>query len=167
MSNTPRDAQPRFGLLRLIALYKLLKVLLLLAAAYGVLRMRDASVIARIYSWASTLPSGLEQDFVHRLLVWFSGLSSKRVEALGLGTLAYAALFSVEGVGLWMRRRWAEWLTIVITSSLIPLEIYEFFRHPTIGRFSVLAINVAIVAYLVVQVRAAPAASAEVKRSSS
>ena len=42
-----------------------------------------------------------------------------------LVTLAYAAVFAVEGVGLWMRRRWAEWMTTIITASLIPLEVWE------------------------------------------
>jgi uncharacterized membrane protein (DUF2068 family) len=43
---------------------------------------------------------------------------------------------------------WAEWLTIVITSSLPPLEIYEIFHRPTLIKFLVLIINIAVVAYL-------------------
>jgi uncharacterized membrane protein (DUF2068 family) len=128
-------------------------VLALLAAAYGVLRLRDASFIARVYSWAATLPYGLEHDVVTKALVWFSGLSSSRVEALGAVTLAYAAVFATEGIGLWMRKRWAEWLTIIITGSLIPLEIWELSMRPTFGKASVFVVNVAIVWYLIVQLR--------------
>jgi len=146
-------APTRFGFLRLIALYKLTKVLLLLAAAYGVLRMRDASVIARIYYWASTLPFGLEQDVVKRGLAWFSGLSPKRIETYGAVTLAYAAIFATEGVGLWLRRRWAEWLTIIVTGSLVPLEIWEVANRPTVGKAAVLVANLAIVWYLIIQLR--------------
>jgi len=149
-----RAAPQRFGMLRVIALYKLGKVLALLAAAYGVLRLRDASFIARVYSWAATLPSGLEHDFVTRGLGWFSGLSPARVETLGAVTLAYAAIFATEGIGLWMRKRWAEWLTIIITGSLIPLEIWEITMRPTFGKTSVLVVNVAIVWYLIIQLRA-------------
>jgi hypothetical protein len=145
----------RFGLLRTIAAYKLGKVLLLIAAAYGELRLRDASFIARVYSWASTLPSGLEQDVVLRSLVWFSGLSARRVQALGFVTLAYAAVFAIEGVGLWLQRRWAEWLTVVVTGSLIPLEIWELVHRPTIGKSFVLIVNIAIVLYLIWHVRSA------------
>ncbi|MGA9024807.1 MAG: DUF2127 domain-containing protein [Steroidobacteraceae bacterium] len=147
-------APSRLGILRVIALYKLGKVLLLLATAYGVLRMRDASLIARIYSWAATLPSGLEQDLVVRGLAFFSGLSPRRIQALGFVTLAYAALFAVEGVGLWLRRRWAEWLTTIITASLIPLEIWELFHRPGTGKAAVLIINCVIVGYLVWRLRA-------------
>jgi uncharacterized membrane protein (DUF2068 family) len=148
-------AAQRFGFLRLIAVYKLAKVLLLLGAAYGVHRMHDASFMARLYTWASTLHYGLEQDLVKRALALFSGLSPSRVDALGLLTLAYAALFSVEGIGLWLRKRWAEWMTTLVTASLIPLELYENLFHPSIGKLVVLVANGAIVWYLIVQLRAA------------
>jgi uncharacterized membrane protein (DUF2068 family) len=149
-----RDApKSRFGVLRLIALFKLSKVVLLLATAYGVLRLRDASVIARLYGWAASLPSGLEQDLVRRALVIFSGMSPGRINALGFVTLAYAAVFSTEGIGLWMGLRWAEWLTVIVTSSLIPLEIFETFHRPGIGKVLVLVGNAAIVWYLARQLR--------------
>jgi uncharacterized membrane protein (DUF2068 family) len=151
---TPGGTAPkRFGLLRLIAVYKLGKVLLMLAAAYGVLRMRDASFLTRVYSWASTLPYGLEQDWVKKGLAWFSGLKPSRIDALGWVTLAYAALFAIEGVGLWLRKRWAEWLTTVITGSLIPLELYELIVRPSWGKATVLILNLAIVWYLIIQLR--------------
>ncbi len=144
---------PRFGLLRVIAVYKILKVLLLLATAYEFVQLRDAGTVARIYRWAATLPSGLERDIVRNSLGWFSGLSDARVEALRIVTLVYAAIFALEGVGLWLRRRWAEWLTIVITGSLIPLEIWEIAHRPTVGKMAVIVINGAIVGYLILAVR--------------
>ena len=146
-------AEPRFGVLRMIAVYKIVKVLLLIAAGYFELRLRDASVIARLYSWASTLPYGAKQEWILISLAWFSGLSPRRIQALGFVTLAYAIVFSVEGVGLWLRRRWAEWLTIVITGSLIPLEVWELLHRPTVGKAAVLIVNLAIVWYLITQVR--------------
>jgi uncharacterized membrane protein (DUF2068 family) len=145
--------EPRFGLLRLIALYKIVKVLLLLLVAYGELRLRDASLVAKLLSWASARPYGLEHHMVSRLVEWFSGLSSSRAEALRLVTLGYAAVFAVEGVGLWMQKRWAEWLTVIITASLVPLETWEMFNRPTIGKLAILLGNVGIVAYLVWHVR--------------
>ena len=144
---------PRFGVLRTIALYKLLKVLLLLAVAYGELRLSDASLAAKLLTWASARPFGLEHRVVTQLLEWFSGLSASRVHALRMVTLAYAAVFAVEGVGLWMQKRWAEWLTTVITASLIPLEVWELFQRPTIGKAVVLVANIAIVGYLIWHVR--------------
>jgi uncharacterized membrane protein (DUF2068 family) len=145
--------KPRFGVLRTIALYKLVKVLLLLAVAYGELRLRDASLAAKLLSWAQAQPYGLEHRIVTQLLEWFSGLSVPRIHALRMVTLAYAAVFAVEGVGLWMQKRWAEWLTVIITASLIPLEAWEIFFRPTIGKILILLANVAVVAYLVWHVR--------------
>ena len=142
MTTPAGKARPRFGLLRLIAVYKLGKVLLLLGAAYGVLRLRDASFIAR-----------LEQDVVRHALAWFSGLSTSRVEAIGAVTLSYAAIFAIEGVGLWLRRRWAEWLTTIVTASLVPLEVWEIVHRPTAGKAAVLVVNIAIVWYLILQLR--------------
>jgi uncharacterized membrane protein (DUF2068 family) len=145
--------KPRFGVLRTIALYKLVKVLLLLAVAYGELRLRDASLAAKLLSWAQAQPYGLEHRIVTQLLQWFSGLSVSRINALRMVTLAYAAVFAVEGIGLWMQKRWAEWLTTIITASLIPLEAWEIFYRPTIGKVLILLANVAVVGYLVWHVR--------------
>jgi uncharacterized membrane protein (DUF2068 family) len=145
--------KPRFGVLRTIALYKLVKVLLLLAVAYGELRLRDASLAAKLLSWAQAQPYGLEHRIVTQLLEWFSGLSVPRIHALRMVTLAYATVFAVEGIGLWMQKRWAEWLTTIITASLIPLEAWEIFYRPTIGKILILLTNAAVVAYLVWHVR--------------
>jgi uncharacterized membrane protein (DUF2068 family) len=138
----------RFGMLRTIALYKLLKVVILLLAAYGEIRLHDATMSAKILSWASARPRGLEHDLVTRGLVWFSGLSESRVHEVRLLTLTYAAVFAVEGVGLWMQRRWAEWLTTIITASLIPLELWELIDNPSIGACLVILANMLIVGYL-------------------
>jgi uncharacterized membrane protein (DUF2068 family) len=154
MDTATRQAPaPRFGLLRIIALYKLIKVLLLLAIAYGEVRLSDASLAAKLLTWASARPFGLEHKVVTQLLEWFSGLSASRVHALRMVTLAYAGMFSVEGIGLWMQKRWAEWLTVIITASLVPLELWELFQNPNFGKAGVLIANMAIVGYLVWHVR--------------
>jgi hypothetical protein len=145
--------KPRFGVLRTIALYKIVKVALLLAVAYGELRLRDASLVAKLLSWAAAKPYGLEHRMVSWFVQLFSGLSASRVTALRLVTLAYAAIFAVEGIGLWMEKRWAEWLTVVVTASLIPLELWEMLHRPTIGKLAILLGNAVIVAYLVWHVR--------------
>ena len=70
-----------------------------------------------------------------------------------LGTFLYAGLFATEGIGLLMRKRWAEYFTIVTTSLLIPLEVYEMFRHFTIVKLLVTLVNLMIVWYLAARVR--------------
>jgi uncharacterized membrane protein (DUF2068 family) len=154
MTTVARPAPvPRIDVLRTIALYKLVKVLLLLALAYGEVRLSDASLTARLVTWASARPLGLEHKVVTWLLEWFSGLNASRVHALRMVTLAYAAVFALEGIGLWMHKRWAEWLTTIITASLIPLEVWELFHAPNIGKAAVVLANVAIVIILIWHVR--------------
>ena len=157
--------KPRINVLRTIAVYKLIKVLLLLALAYGEVRLSDASLIHKLVTWASARPLGLEHKVVTWLLEWFSGLSASRIHALRIVTLAYAAVFATEGVGLWMQKRWAEWLTVIITASLIPLEVWELFDKPNFGKAAVLVANTAIVAYLVWHVRRSSAQHADPKSS--
>ncbi len=154
MTTDARPAHaPRFNVLRTIAVYKLVKVLLLLALAYGEVRLRDASLIAKLLTWASARPLGMEHKAVNWLLQWFIGLSASRMHALRIVTLAYAAVFATEGIGLWMQMRWAEWLTTIITASLIPLEVWELYFRPNIGKAVVLVANTAIVIYLIWHVR--------------
>jgi uncharacterized membrane protein (DUF2068 family) len=76
-----------------------------------------------------------------------------RLRQLSVGTFFYSALFLCEGTGLALAKRWAEYLTIVTTASLMPLEMYEIYVHPTWPRVAVLVVNIAVVAYLVVELR--------------
>jgi uncharacterized membrane protein (DUF2068 family) len=62
-------------------------------------------------------------------------------------------LYMIEGIGLWHQSRWAEYLTIVATSLLIPLEIYEVTRRVTIPRIGALVVNVVVVIYLIYRLR--------------
>jgi uncharacterized membrane protein (DUF2068 family) len=75
-------------------------------------------------------------------------LQSSKLRLAGLGIGAYALLEGAEAIGLWYQKRWAEYLTFIATTALLPLEIYELTR--TVSPFKVLAliINVAIVVYL-------------------
>ena len=154
MSNAgPQAPEPRLGILRIIAIYKLVKVLLLLALAYGEVRLHDASLAAKLLTCASARPLGLERQVVTQLLTWFSGISASGIHTLRLVTLCYAAVFAIEGIGLWMRKRWAEWMTTIITASLIPFELWELFYRPNVGKVLVLLANIAIVVILVLHVR--------------
>ena len=70
------------------------------------------------------------------------------ITLVAISALAYAGLEGTEGVGLAMRRRWAEYLTVIATGVLIPYELYEVVRHPTFFKVGALALNLAVVGYL-------------------
>lgn len=140
-------------MLYLIAAFKLLKGLLLLAVAIGVLRLLREGAAAEVYRWADSFRVDPGNRFVRRLLVRLAGLNEKTLRELSLGTFLYAALFLTEGTGLFLRQRWAEYLTTIVTASFIPLEVYELARRPTVARGIVLALNVAVVIYLALDLR--------------
>ena len=58
-----------------------------------------------------------------------------------------------EGLGLLRQKVWAEYLTVIATASLIPLEIYELVKHFTALRLGVIGINLAVVGYLIFMLR--------------
>ena len=68
-------------------------------------------------------------------------------------TVGTRSVFLVEGVGLMLRRGWAEVLTTVITVSFIPLEIYELVKHESWMKIGVILVNALIVVYLVRRLR--------------
>lgn len=93
------------------------------------------------------------RPFVRHLIARLGALRRHEVRVFGVGALGYGVLELVEGVGLWLEQRWAEWLTVVATSLLIPLEVYELVRRPTILKAVGIAVNVLIVIYLIRVVR--------------
>jgi uncharacterized membrane protein (DUF2068 family) len=143
-------------MLRLIAVFKLFKATLLIIVGVGALKLLHRDVGDTVERWVVASGLNPEGRFVTTAIEKVSALSPQRIKALSLGSMIYAALFLTEGIGLWLLKRWAEWFTIIITSSLVPVEIYEIHHHPTPLKVAVLIINVAIVAYLIVRIRRPP-----------
>jgi uncharacterized membrane protein (DUF2068 family) len=141
-------------LLRLIAVLKLVKafaLLLSLATLFNLIRQDDPA--HTIVSWALTLHVDPQNHYLRSLLAALLNLNPRHFALLTMGTVLYALLFSVEGIGLWYAKLWAEYLTIVATAGFIPIEVYEMLKELSATKTVVLALNVAIVAYLIIQVR--------------
>ena len=132
----------------LIALFKLVKGTLLLLVGVGAVKLMHKDVGALVEHWAAVLHVDPDNKYFHALIERLGILTDKHLLQLGLGTFFYSALLYTEGIGLYLEKRWAEFLTIIATSIFIPIEIYELFRHFTWVRVGVLAVNVAIVLYL-------------------
>lgn len=142
--------------LRLIAAFKLLKALTLIAVGIGALRLLHKDVAALVEHWINVFRVDPHNHFIDLLLGKLAILDDRRLKELSIGTFIYAAVFLVEGVGLALRKRWAEYFTIITTSSLLPIEIYELVRRVSIGRSLALVINLAVVAYLIYELRRFP-----------
>jgi uncharacterized membrane protein (DUF2068 family) len=137
----------------LIAIFKLLKGVALVIAGVGALHFIHRDIAQTVSHWIDVLRVDPDNRFIHKFLIRLLRVNPKQLEALSAGTFLYAALFLTEGTGLLLRKRWAEYLTIISTASLIPVEIYEFVERFTALKFAVMLANVAIVAYLVTRVR--------------
>jgi uncharacterized membrane protein (DUF2068 family) len=142
--------------LRLIAAFKLLKACALIALGVGALRLLHKDVAAIVEHWINVFRVDPHNHFIDLLLAKLSILDDRRLKELSVGTFIYAGIFLVEGVGLALQKRWAEYFTIISTSSLLPIETYELARRVSIGRSLALAINLAVVAYLIFELRRFP-----------
>jgi len=139
--------------LLLIALFKLIKGILLLAVGIGALKLLHRDIAQTVTHWVDILRVDPDNHLIHRLLTRVLSVTPSQLRAASAGTFVYAGLLLTEGLGLLFRKRWAEYFTIITTAGLIPIDLYELTRRVSTAKVAVLIINVAIVAYLVRRVR--------------
>ena len=136
-----------------IAVFKLIKASLLILIGFGAFRLihRDVEDAAR--QFINHFRGDPDNRYLHALLARVTRFSPGQLEAISAGAFIYAGLFMTEGVGLLLQKRWAEWLTIISGAGFIPLELHEVFVHSNWKRILVLTINMAIVVYLIRELR--------------
>ena len=139
--------------LRLIAAFKLFKGLVLLVVGIGALKLLHKDVGSELESWADLFRVDPDNLYFQHVLEKFSVLDDHKLKQLSVGTFFYSALLLTEGIGLLLAKRWAEYFTIIVTSSFIPLEIYEIVKRVSWAKLVVLILNILVVAYLVIELR--------------
>lgn len=139
--------------LALVAIWKLVEGGLLVILALGAFHLLHRDVDRTLVKWVRLARINPENRYIVHTLAKAGLINDHRLKQIGAVTLAYAALFFVEGVGLLRHKRWAEYLTVIATASFIPLEGYEMWRHPTAIKGAVLITNLAVVIYLVCVLR--------------
>ena len=135
-----------------IASFKLLKGLLLLVVAVGALRLLNEDIASKMRDWVAVLGIDPDNHYIDALLIRIAPLDNHKLEEIGAGSFFYSALLLTEGIGLFLRKRWAEYFTIIVTGSFIPLEIYELTRKYSLTKIVILLGNIAIVVYLAISV---------------
>jgi uncharacterized membrane protein (DUF2068 family) len=135
-------------IVRLIALERIARgVLLLTAGLYLLFNLN--SDFARL---AERVMRAIELDprrpSFHRILTYLHHLHASELRIVALVALGYGTLELVEGTGLWLDQLWAEYLTVIATSLLIPFELYELVHRPSVWKAAGIIVNVAIVGYL-------------------
>lgn len=137
--------------IKVIIIERIVKATVLIALAIGLLVAGERGWLATWSEYAEeqlNLAAGhsLIIQLLLKLLLLVGNISHTMV--LAIGAIAYALLEGTEGVGLAMRRRWAEYLTVIATGVLIPYEAYEVVNKVTLFRVGALLLNVAVVGYL-------------------
>ena len=141
------------GALLAIALFKFVKGAVLLALACGAINMLHKDVASHVERWLDQLRIDSDNHYIGLLLNKLQLVHTKELKQLSALGLGYAALFLTEGTGLLLRKRWAEWLTIIATSSFMPLELYELIKKFSVLGLLLLLVNAAVVLFLVYRVR--------------
>lgn len=144
--------------LRLISVDRALHFVILMLLGVGVIAFagNESSLRDAYYRILTSLQGGVaggpvqtsgHVGILHDLDRLFS-LRSGTLREVGIGLLAFGLLEGLEGVGLWLAKRWAEYLTFLATTILLPLEVYEIVHHNTATKVIGFIINLAIVVYL-------------------
>jgi uncharacterized membrane protein (DUF2068 family) len=142
--------------LRLIALERMVRGVLLLGAGVYLLFHLNSDFGRLGERVMRAVELDPRRPFLHRIVVYLHHLHASEVRVAAIFALGYGLLELVEGTGLWLDQLWAEYLTVVATSLLIPFELYELVHHPTALKAGGLAVNVLIVSYLVYLLRRRP-----------
>jgi uncharacterized membrane protein (DUF2068 family) len=145
--------------LRAIAIDRLVHFVVLgsLGLAVLVFASHESSLRTKFYRVLADIQGGVaggpvqssgHVGFLHELDKLFS-LRSGTLRELGIALLAYGVLEGIEAVGLWHAKRWAEYLTFLATSLLLPLEVYELVKRQSALKIIGFLINLAVVVYLI------------------
>jgi uncharacterized membrane protein (DUF2068 family) len=136
-------------------LFEAAKGTLVLTAGFGLFRLlhRDADVAADLLSRRLHLNPAKHHARVFLDLLY--NLSSSRLWLLAALALTYSCVRFIEAYGLWHNRTWAKWFAALSGGIYVPFELYELYLGVNGVKLAALALNVAVVAYMVHSIRVA------------
>lgn len=140
--------ESRDRLLLLIAVYKFLHALFFFAIGMGAHHLLHKDIADQIELFARHLRFNPESRLVIFVLSKASLINGPVLARISLIAYCYATITLVEGIGLYLEKAWGEFLTLAITASFLPWEIFEIFRRLTWIRVGLLTINILVFVYL-------------------
>ena len=115
--------------LMFIAVFKLLKALLFFAVAFGLLRMLHKDTAVELTKLVHVFRLDSDRAYIKTLLTKATDIKDQQKMFGGIAAAFSGLMFCVEGVGLLLRKKWAEYFTVILTSCGIPIELYEVFHR--------------------------------------
>ncbi len=149
LSHSGSHGGPHDRGLLLIGLFKLGKAILFFCIGVGALHLLHKDVGDEFLKLATALRFDPESRMVSLLMEKVDLIDAHRLREIGFATFAYSALALTEGIGLLLEKVWAEYLTLILTISFLPWELYELARRPNWFRLGLLVINLLVLAYIV------------------
>ncbi|HEY4996607.1 MAG TPA: DUF2127 domain-containing protein [Solirubrobacteraceae bacterium] len=140
-------------LLPWIAAERGFRAVVLIAVGFVLVTHPHANWASEISRFAQHLGLDPKGNWFKKLIDKISKIKANQDVVFGVVALAYGALEGAEAYGLWRRRRWAEWLTVLATSLLFAPEVWELTKSLTVLKLGALLVNVAVVAYLIWRLR--------------
>jgi uncharacterized membrane protein (DUF2068 family) len=160
-NQTPRE---RTWTIHFIAIEKAVKATVLIALACKLLTLIDRDVHAWAEDFVMRHGIDIANRYIHTSLERLTGMGNTQLIQISVLAVLYAALLYTEGVGLWLQKRWAEYLTAISTALFIPIEIYEIYERTTWVRIIILALNIFVVWYLAARLKDEKSLDPETRR---
>ncbi len=142
------EGTPDRGLL-LIGIFKLLKAVFFCCVGFGAIHLIQKNLGSELMRLVVALRRDPEGRLVQLMLEKADLVDAHRLRQIGFGSFAYSALALTEGVGLMLQKVWAEYLTLLLTVSFLPWELFELATRPSWIRVVVLLTNLAVLGYLI------------------
>lgn len=136
-----------------IGVFKLLQALLFVLLGIGALRLLHKDLLDVTEHFILAMRFNPEGHFVALIFRNVARIDPHRLKQISAAIFGIAALDAIEGTGLVMEKAWAEFVTLILTASFLPLEFFEILRHVTWIKVALTVINVAVVLYLLFYVR--------------
>jgi uncharacterized membrane protein (DUF2068 family) len=132
----------------LIAAFKLAQALLFFVIGVGAVKLLHKDVGDEFQRFVDHLRFNSEPRFINFLLEKADIIDDRLLRRIGAVVFIYAGLDLIEGIGLYLEKTWAEYLTLAITASFLPWEVFEIFHRLTMIRISLLIVNALVFIYL-------------------
>jgi len=131
-----------------IGLIKLVKAALFILLGIGAIKLLHSDLVDVVTHFIVGLRFDPEGRFVNLILEKVALINPHRLKLISFAIFAYAALDIIEGTGLVLRKTWAEYVTLILTASFLPWEMFEIFHHVTWLKIILTLLNIAVVVYL-------------------
>ena len=132
-----------------IALFKLFKASVMVAAGVTAIVFRKTNPARLMTHWVDYLRLDPHNRFIDPIIDRLHLITPQTMEMIAGGTFFYAIMFAIEGFGLYFEKVWAEYLVLIDTAVLLPLEIYEITRKPDVLRIGIFVGNLLVLTYLI------------------